>query len=61
MFAVSNLLDYRHELLSRKNDILNSIEKFYIDNYSTFEGRNTNPAALDRRDEAFLNYLKGFI
>ncbi|HFK2693950.1 TPA: DUF262 domain-containing protein [Kluyvera georgiana] len=61
MFAVSNFLDYRNELLSKKTEILNSIEQFYIDNYSTFEGRNTNPAALDRRDEAFLNYLKGFI
>ena len=61
MYAMSGLLEHKNKLLAKRQDILDTIEQFYRDNYSTFEGRNTNPAALDRRDEAFIQYLKGFI
>lgn len=61
MYAMSGFLEHKDKILEKRQDILSTIEQFYIDNYSTFEGRNTNPAALDRRDEAFIKYLKGFI
>ncbi|EOC1344945.1 DUF262 domain-containing protein, partial [Cronobacter dublinensis] len=51
MYAMSGFLEHKDKLLAKRQDILNTIEQFYKDNYSTFEGRNTNPAALDRRDE----------
>lgn len=37
------------------------IEKFYVDNYSAFEGRNVNPSALVTREKAFENFLNANI
>ncbi|MCX9131473.1 DUF262 domain-containing protein [Aeromonas veronii] len=61
MYVISNYLPHKEKLIVNRKKILDSIEGFYKENYSIFEGRNTNPAALDRRDEAFKDYFNGFI
>lgn len=61
MFSISGVLEHKNVLMAKRNEILSSIEDFYKDNYSTFEGRNTNPAALDRRDAAFVGFFRRFI
>jgi hypothetical protein len=61
MYALSNNLENADVLLMKKSEIVDSLESFYKDNYSTFEGRNTNPAALDRRDQVFSEFFKQFI
>ncbi|ASL93801.1 DUF262 domain-containing protein [Serratia marcescens] len=61
MYALSNNLHAKDKLLKNKKEIVNSLEGFYKDNYSTFEGRNTNPAALDRRDQAFKEFFSKFV
>lgn len=61
MYIISGYLEHKDKLLSRREDILNSIEGFYKDNYNAFEGRNTNSAALDGRDDAFKTFFQRFI
>lgn len=48
-------------LISRKEDIRENIVEFYKDYYEKFEGRNTNPSALEERDVRFNEFFDGFI
>ncbi|EKN6348067.1 hypothetical protein DVP78_23215 [Yersinia enterocolitica] len=61
MYVLSENLEKKDILVKNKREIINSIEDFYKNNYSTFEGRNTNPASLDRRDIAFDSFFKRFV
>ncbi|MDE4063247.1 DUF262 domain-containing protein [Phaeobacter gallaeciensis] len=61
MFALSLLLDREAELLEKQEDIKNKLSDFYKENYSTFEGRNVNPAALIEREEKLYEYFKNFV
>ena len=61
MFALSQNLANREALLSKKSSFQHGLEQFYKDNYEFFEGRNTNPSALEKRDDLFVNYVERFI
>ena len=61
MFALSQNLQNRPALISNKEKIADGLTSFYEDNYEYLEGRNTNPAALQKRDELFLEYIARFV
>lgn len=61
MFALSQNLQNTQVLISKKSEIVDDLTSLYQDNYEHLEGRNTNPAALQKRDELFLEYIKRFI
>ncbi|MDP1666152.1 MAG: DUF262 domain-containing protein [Methylobacter sp.] len=60
MAVLSTNLSIRKSLLEKKDEINSEIEQFYKENYEFFEGRNTNPSALEQRDEKFLTFIKRF-
>jgi len=61
MFSLSQNLQHRKALISNKEKIVDGLTSFYEDNYEYLEGRNTNPAALQKRDELFLEYIARFV
>lgn len=61
MFALSQNIHNKDILVSKKTEISGGLEKLYQDNYEYLEGRNTNPAALQKRDQIFLEYIAGFV
>lgn len=61
MFALSQNLQHRTSLIDNKDKILDGLTTFYEDNYEHLEGRNTNPAALQKRDEIFSEYITRFV
>lgn len=61
MYALSMFIGSSDILLSKKADINSSIMGFYEENYSSFEGRNTNPSALEERDIKISEFIEGFI
>jgi hypothetical protein len=57
MAVVSRHLD-KAESVRNSADVLRAgIERFYIDNYGTFEGRNVNPTAIVAREAALETFL----
>lgn len=61
LFTLSLFLDRQDRLLERREDIQLHISDFYKTNYSTFEGRNVNPAALIEREEKLYEYFASFL
>jgi len=61
MFALSQNLQNRDALLLKKPEISSDLVELYKNNYKFLEGRNTNPAALAKRDEIFLSFIKTFL
>jgi hypothetical protein len=61
MNSLSQRLEFRDNLIAKKDQINSSLTDFYIDNYSYFEGRNTNQSALEERDSKFNAFFDGFI
>lgn len=58
MFVFSNNISKSDKLLSKKESYKKNISEFYKSNYEIFEGRNVNPGILDKRDEAFKNFIE---
>ncbi len=54
--VASEFLDNRAKILENKKDIEAIFEQFYVANYDAFEGRNTNPGIVSKR-EALLRGL----
>ena len=61
MMSLSERLASKDILISKKNSINSGLVEFYTKNYDKFEGRNTNPAALEERDARFNEFFDGFI
>lgn len=57
MLALSQLLDKKKLLLSKKEDINIRIIEFYKINYDVFEGRNTNRNDIEKRILLFNNFF----
>lgn len=53
--VASEFLSLKENILKKKADIIPTLEKFYKDNYDSFEGRNTNPGILTKREELLRN------
>ncbi|CAA6694980.1 MULTISPECIES: DUF262 domain-containing protein [unclassified Lentimonas] len=61
MFALSQNLHSRALLLPQKDKISEGLVDLYQEHYESLEGRNTNPSALQKRDEIFLDYIERFL
>jgi len=61
LFTLSLLLNRKEDLLDHRKDIQSQLSNFFMENYSTFEGRNVNPAALLERERKFYEYFSGFL
>lgn len=61
MMSLSQRLASSATLISKKKEINEKIIEFYKDHYEKFEGRNTNPSALEERDIRFNEFFDGFI
>lgn len=60
MFALSQNLHHQPTLIKNKDKINEALVDFYIVNYETFEGRNTNPSALQDRNTKFISFFEEF-
>ncbi|ELY3538471.1 DUF262 domain-containing protein [Cronobacter sakazakii] len=60
MFVLSHFIDNKDKLITNKSAINHGLEKFYIENYDVFEGRNTNPSALQARNSKFMDFIEGY-
>lgn len=60
MFALSQNLQHKTNLIEKKDEIYNGLEELYQRNYLQLEGRNTNPSALLARDDIFMQYIRSF-
>ncbi len=49
--VASEFISNRDKILDKKTIIIPILEQFYKDNYDSFEGRNTNPGILSKREE----------
>lgn len=61
MFALSQNLQNAAALIENKAALLSEIPRFYSENYNVFEGRNTNPTALELRDKIFIDFIERFV
>ena len=61
MSSLSQLIARKDDLLKRKDKINEQIIDFYKNNYDSFEGRNTNPSALEARDKKFEEFFNGLL
>ncbi|UVL54711.1 DUF262 domain-containing protein [Pseudomonas sp. B21-035] len=61
MVSLSNRINHKEKLIDKKKEIQAELIKFYMDNYDKFEGRNTNPSALEDRDKKFSEFFDRFI
>jgi hypothetical protein len=61
MMSLSQRLANRGVLVSRNEEIQSRLIDFYKENYEKFEGRNTNPSALEQRDNLFNEFFDEFI
>lgn len=61
MMSLSNHLSNSVELINRKEEIRTELIGFYTQHYDKFEGRNTNPTALEERDTRFNEFFDRFI
>ena len=61
MMSLSNHLSNSAKLISQKEMIMAELINFYKKYYDKFEGRNTNPTALEERDVRFNELFDRFI
>jgi hypothetical protein len=61
MYAFSQRLGNRGELLQRAEQIRGALPEFYQQNYAIFEGRKVNRADLSARNDALVVLLDEFI
>ena len=60
MRVLSKMLPKREQLLRKAGRIRADIKVMYKDQYETFEGRNVNPSALQRREERYESFLSRY-
>lgn len=53
--VASEFLSKKENILKKKADVVTILETFYKGNYDSFEGRNTNPGILTKREELLRN------
>lgn len=61
MMSLSERLSSKDKLVGRRNKICAELIEFYKVNYDKFEGRNTNPSALEERDSKFNEFFDRFV
>ena len=61
LFVLSQNLDKADNIRSNKEQIIKALPEFYKINYKEFEGRNTNPSALQSRDAKFSEFISRFV
>ncbi len=61
MLVAARYLPHKDKILNKKNEILSIMERFYKENYDTFEGRNTNPGIVKERELKFESLFKTLI
>lgn len=61
MMSLSERIASKDVLIEKKDDIKSGLVEFYKQYYEKFEGRNTNPSALEERDIRFNEFFDGFI
>ena len=59
--VLSDNLENSAILLRNKTKIINALPGFYQKNYAYFEGRNTNPSALESREMKFSEFFSEFV
>ena len=60
MLVLSQMLPQRAALLKQAELIQSDIERLYQDEYDTFEGRNVNPSALQKREEHYSTFMQRY-
>ena len=60
MFVLTKMLPKRQQLLRNAKRIRTDIKRMYMDQYETFEGRNVNPSALQKREEYYESFLSEY-
>tara|TARA_B110000211_G_scaffold203656_1_gene236583 strand:+ start:1269 stop:2459 length:1191 start_codon:yes stop_codon:yes gene_type:complete len=61
MFNISLFLGHTETLIAKKEQIRSELIDFYKTEYEHFEGRNTTPLTLNKRDELFQSFLSRYI
>lgn len=61
MYALSLNIINADRLISRRDEIQSKLPGFYQANYESFEGRNTNPTALEMRQNLFVSFFSEFV
>ncbi|PIQ20855.1 MAG: hypothetical protein COW65_12615 [Cytophagales bacterium CG18_big_fil_WC_8_21_14_2_50_42_9] len=61
MASASEFLEHKEVILSKKETIEETLIQFYKDNYSTFEGRNTNPSVVRERENKFQSLFQSLL
>lgn len=61
MRVLSDFLPSRETLVGKADIIQADIVSMYKDQYEIFEGRNVNPAALQKREEAYRNFFVQYV
>lgn len=61
MYVLSEKLSNKAQLIEQKDEIDHELIEFYKQHYNNFEGRNTNPAALEVRDAKFNDFFERFL
>jgi len=61
MYVLSMHLEHKTKLLEQKDNISENLMDFYKGNYDLFEGRNTNPSALEGRVISLMDFVRGYI
>ena len=60
MFVLSEMLPERARLLDNAKEIRRDIKRMYRNRYETFEGRNVNPSALQKREDEYRSFLSEY-
>lgn len=60
MWVLSEMLPQREVLVAQSRKIRNDIEGLYQAEYDTFEGRNVNPSALQKREKKYRSFLQQY-
>ena len=61
MQVASNYLPQKEKVLENQAQADDKLAEFYKENYSTFEGRNTNPSILKEREAKFTEFFESLI
>jgi hypothetical protein len=61
LFVLSENLENSRKLLLNRTRIVKALPQFYQENYEFFEGRNTNPSALENREIKFAEFFANFV
>ena len=61
MLVLSQMLPQREVLLEKTGKIRSDIKALYKTDYDTFEGRNVNPTALQKREEHYRGFLRQYL